>query len=593
MTPWEYTFVRDMIYLALFGTGSYADKRVMLPKWEEPLDMMELVVHYLRRGQKHFEKKHKVYPILETEWFQDFMKYSQPFPAICNYLYEKDKAADSRGAFLDRMLQEVREYLVFDARQVFSPDEKIMRDYFGILISIIGNILRAIQRAVRMEDAVLTELSPEDVTEEKSGKKIAETVYLNRLMDQNRYLALAEEYLKLGGRDDWNRSTLHEYPTSVIRNRYDLYLLQTEYYNTMGSQTIREWMRHLAGEQWEHDSAYYLMHWLRRHKNSEIPSSLRQYVTQYYNRNINGIDFYLEPVAYREDEPDRRGLQIEVMIYFASLFSLDIPKNKIGELLFLCKYPPEEGHIWLPARFMTEEELCSRVYRNLKSGIANEMVLSWHILYCMDHPDKMYTDVIARVARNQLRKKWVRQIAMKYTCRKMDADTACDQILPRMQGDMFFFVAEQYRRAGSERLANMVWRYGEKYATHKLRCDVMLIHLQNKRGIISFLNHIEKRHLLPSECRKYHAVEAIRNIDSPELIGELERFFSLGLKDSFKDLPEGGMLDAAAEALIRMAVSNPAEHDEVRRIFDRYLEKYQDTEWKRNMIRECIRRIEG
>ncbi len=552
--------------------------------------MGDLVVDYLRRGQKHFEKRHKEYAILETEWFQDFMKYNQPLPAVCEYLYKKDKAADSRSIFLDRMLQAVREYSVFASRQVLSSQEKVMRDYFGILISIVGNILRASQKSGRTRFAPLQETAGMTGMEEVRKQKL-EAAYLQALTDQQSYLALAREFLELGGRPDWDRNTLHEYPASVLWERHDLNLLLTEYFNTMGSQTVREWISNLAGKQWEHESAYYLMHWLRRHENSEIPGPLRQYITQYYNRNIDEMDFYLEPFAYREDEPDRRGFQIEAMLYFALRFSLEVPQNKIGELLFLCQYPPEEGREWLPARYMTGEELCVRILNNLKSGIANETVLSWHILYCMDHPDERYTDAIARVARNQLRKKWVRQIAMTYICRRMDADMICDQILPRMQGDMFFFVAEQYRGAGNERLAWMVWRYGEKYATHKLHCDVILIHLQNRRGIESFINHIEKRRLLPAQCREYHAAEAIRNINSPELIDELERFFCLGLKDSFKDDPVDGILDASADALVRMASSGDEEYNKVRGIFERYLEEYRDAEWKRELILDCMQRM--
>ena len=593
MTPWENTFVRNMIYFALFGTGAYADRRVSLPGRQEPLDMGDLVVDYLRRGHMHFEKRHKEYLILETEWFQNFMKYNQPFPEICEYLYKKDKAADSRGAFLDRMLQAMREYTVFDTRQVLSSQEKVLRDYFDILISIVGNILRASQKACRIRHAPFIEASGREVMEEKIRKRDQQTAYLQALMDQNAYLVLAEEFLELGGRTDWDRNTLHEYPVSVLRNRYDLNLLLSEYFNTMGSQTVREWLSHLAGRQWEHESAYYLMHWIRRRENSEIPEPLRQYIIQYYNRNIEEMDFYLEPFACGEDEPNRRGLQIEAMLYFAVHFSLEIPHNKIGELLFLCKYPPEDGCEWLPARYMTEEELRTRILKNLKAGIANETVLSWHILYCMDHPDECYTDVIARVARNQLRKKWVRQIAMTYTCRKMDADMVCDQILPRMQGDMFFFVAEQYRRAGSERLAGMVWRYGEKYATHKLRCDILLIHLQNRRGINSFINHIEKRRQLPAECREYNAVEAIRNINAPELIDELERFFCLGLKDSFRDDPVDGILEASADALIQMGVSSPQMWEAVHQFFERCLAEHGDTAWKREAILDCIRRMSG
>lgn len=584
MTPWENTFVRRMIYLTLFGTGAYADKRVAIPGHGELLDMDGLVVIYLRRGQRHFEKKYRDYPILETEWFQNFMKYHQPFPAIRDYLYDRNKAPDGRGVFLDRIMLAVREYSVFDTRQVLATEEKLLRDYFGVLISIVGNILKASPKAARAGAAHHFSL-PGGTEAGDDGPRASVEAYLCTLASQEGCLALAQEFLGLGGRDDWDRDTVQDYPEDALQGRYGLRLLRMEYFNAMGNQTFREWTEGLAGEQWEHEVAYYFMQWLRRHENSDIPASVRQFITQYYNRNISGTDFCPEHFSCRQ------GIRVAAMIYFATRFSLEVPESQSGYLLFLCKYPPAQGRAWLPAVHMTEAKLRSRIAGNLKAGIVSDTALGWHILYCMDHPDESYTETIARVARNQLRKKWVRQLAMKYTCSRMDVDTACERILPRMQGDMFFFVAEQYRRAGSARLVNMVWRYGEKYATHKLHCDVMLVHLQNRSGMESLLNHIEKRHLMPPKCREYGITEAIRNIDAPELLDGLERFLSLGLKDSFKDDGQDSMLDAALDALVRMASSGAEEYAAVREMLGRYLRQYRDSSWKKEKLEESLRRI--
>lgn len=591
MIPWENTSVKNMIYFTLFGTGAYKNRQVTLPGRDEPVTIEELVTEYLRRGQKRFEKKHKEFSVLETEWFEEFMKYCQPFPAIRDYLYDKNKAADSRAKFLDNLLNEVREYSVFDTRTILSAEEKLLREYFGILISIVGNILKTFRKSFTAEDLASSESFCRTTAEYKELKRQKQIEYLLALTDRSRYVKLVKEYLELGGRDDWERSSLHEYPSEVYQKRYEMRMLRWDYFSTTGNQTVREWMESLTGEVWEHASAGYLMNWLRKHKNSEIPAPIRQYITQYYNRNISRTDFRLEPFSCENGILNRKGRQVLIMLYFALHFSLEIPPDKTDELLFLCKYPPDAGCEWLPCRYMTEEEICKKIARNLNAGCMHETVLSWNILYCMDHPDDAYTDSIARVAKNQLRKKWVRQIAMQYTCKRMDADTACEQILPRMQGDMFFFVAEQYRRAGSSRLAGIVWRYGEKYATHKLRCDVMLIHLQDKKGINSFIDHIEKRHLLPVECREYRAVEAIRNISAPELSGELERFFALGLKNNFRDESDCSILDAAADALVRMAAAGPEEYAVVENIFNHYLELYQDSPWKKNKIESCLCRL--
>lgn len=576
MIPWEKTSTKNMIYFTLFGTSAYSDKRVMMPGFEKPMIPEELVTEYLRRGQRRFEKKHMEYLILETEWFENFMKFCQPIPVVRNYLFDKNKTVDSRKYFLDFLIQEVREYTVFDDRTLLSSEERILRDYFGILISVVGNILKTFRKAWMVED--LTEAEPCRCTleERKEWKRRSEEKYLLALTNRDAYLKLVEESMSLGGREDWERGTLHDYPVEVYRKRHEVRLIQADYFNTAGNQTIREWMEYLAGEAWEHLSAMYLMRWLRRHENSEIPVPVRQYMIQYYNTNIKRADFHLNPV----------------MVCFAERFSLEIPKDSAGELLFLCRYPPQEGKEWMPFRYMTSEELRTAIAHNLKAGIVNETVLSWHILYCTDYPDDIYTESIARTARNQMRKKWVRQLAIRYVCRSKDVDCACEQILPRMQGDMFFFVVEQYRSVGSRSLARIVWHYGEKYATHKLRCDVMLVHLQDRRGIDSFLNHIEKRRTIPTECYRYGVLDAIRNIRAPELMEELERFFALGLKNSFRQEPGQEVAEAAFEALAAMAAAGQKEHDAVEHMLRRYLTLYYETEWKREKIEAYLSRLE-
>lgn len=575
MIPWENTSTKNMIYFTLFGTSAYSNKRVMMPGFEKPMTREELVTEYLRRGQRRFEKKHMEYSILETEWFENFMKFCQPIPVVSNYLFDKNKTVDSRKHFLDFLIQEVREYTVFDDRTLLSSEEKILRDYFGILISVVGNILKTFRKAWMAEN--LTEAEPCRCTleERKEWKRRGVETYLLALTDREAYLKLAEESMRLGGRDDWERGTLHDYPAEVYRKRYEVRLIQSDYFNTAGNQTIREWMEYLAGEAWEHASAIYLMRWLRRHENSEIPVPVRQHIIQYYNTNTGSADFHLNPV----------------MVCFAERFSLKIPKDRASELLFLCRYPPQEGKEWLPFRYMTPEELCTAIAHNLKAGIVNETVLSWHILYCTDYPDDIYTGSIARIARNQMRKKWVRQLAIRYICKSKDVDCACEQILPRMQGDMFFFVVEQYRSVGSRNLARMVWHYGERYATHKLRCDVMLVHLQDRRGIDSFLNHIEKRRTIPTECYRYGVLDAISNIRAPELMEELERFFALGLKNSFRQEPGQGVTEAAFEALAELAAAGQKEYDAVENMLKRYLDLYYETEWKREKIAAYLSRL--
>lgn len=591
MTPWELTPVRAMIYLSLFGDGTFAGRMASPLNREEAYTMDGLVVFYLQHGQRVFEKRYPECPLVTSDWFLDFMKYHQTIHRIQEYLHDKDKAPHSRNAFLQEMIWSVREYSVFDTRQLLASEEKPLWEYFNLLTSIVRNVMRDARAAVCGKDVHAS--GHEDRASAGESAAGQWERYLEALTDRNAYLALIEALLSAGGREDWNRTNLHEYPESVWRDRYDLRLLRDEYFHAAGNQTLREWKDGLEGTMWEQESAYYLMRRLRGHGHSEISDTIRQYISQYYNRNIATSDFCLKRLMGREDGPNRQGMQVDMLLCFAGRFSFDMPQNKRKALLLFCAYPPPEGSFWLPRNYLTEEEIRDTVQENLRRGIVNDMVLGWHIRYCMDYPDAECTARMISIACNQTRKKWVRRIAIQCACRLVDVRTACDTIMPRIQGDMFFFVAEQYRQSGDERLAALVWRYGEKYASHKLRCDVTLIHLQDRRGMERFLEHVEKRRQIPPECRAYHVTDAIRRINRPELIAVLKGYLFLCLRDNFRDNPEDSLLDAVCDALVGIGSARETEQKAVRRIFEEALERYGDISWKCEVLERCIGRIPG
>lgn len=575
-TRWEESPFKALLYFELFGAGGAAGKMVQRPGRAQELTAAELLDYYLEKAQEKFErycvKGSAADTVVNSDWLLDFVKWYDLIGKIRQYLLIPGKPANSRSLFVDQVMNALQEYSVFDTRSITAAEEKGLRRYFSLLVGIMQKTMSNMYRTSSM------------MSEKPMAGAEAEARYLAALQSREIYLELIKEFLSLGGREDWNRINLVHYPDEVWKTRYDMQLLRDEYLYAYGNRTVAEWQSDLAGTAWEREVGGYWKRWLCRRTSAEAAPSL----LDYYNHMQACVDFALNTLANRQDGPNWQGMQVDMLLYFAKRFSWEVPERNVKELLKFCQYPPAAGEVWLPERYMTKSQIRQEIVRNIKQGLCSDMVLGWHISYCIDHEIDECRDKINKISKNPARKMQTRRLAAEYVCRYMDVEAACKEFLPGMKGDAFFYSVKQYANTGNGRLAEMVWHYGERYIIHKMRCDVLLVHMQNRRGIQSFLHHIRRRHKLPPESREYDIIGAIRGLSHPEILEDLGQFFLLSLKDTFKDDPEYSMRDASAEALVRAA--QEYEQEIVSAVFAEALKQYGEVPEKAEYIRRCMER---
>lgn len=415
-----------------------------------------------------------------------------------------------------------------------------------------------------------------------------EAAYLAALTDRERYYSLAEELLEAGKRDDWTRIEFWDYPREILSRRLDLKAVARDFYLNRDDMSMRKWMVCLAGAQWEHYASFYIYQWLTRHQRKRVPDEIERQARQYYDRHVGTVDFRGAIIWKTDSSMDYQGAVAEMVTLFAERFGYDMPKEKAKELLFWSPYPGRQRS-WLPKRYLTEEEIREQVIANMMTGELKGDVMRWHIRYCIDHNIRECAPVIFRAARNPVRNVWVRKDALAYACGLMGIREACKELLPGLKGELFFFVVDYFRDTLDRELADIVWNYGEEYPSQKLRSDICLILMQDRRGVESLSRHLQRRNGMPTELVSPGPAEAIRGIRRVELTDELERLLRSAWRPGFRDDPDDGLMDAAAAALVQIARSGGEGYERVMQVFERLMVRYREDEGKVSAIKAWVR----
>lgn len=420
-----------------------------------------------------------------------------------------------------------------------------------------------------------------------------ETVYLAALTDREQYLALVRELLELGGQQDWTRVEFWDYPREILDSRLDLRAVARDFYLTRNDMSMRRWMSCLAGAQWEHYASFYMYQWLTRRHRKRVPARIEEWIGRYYDRYLNALDFKKAVIWKTDSSMEYNGTVAEMIALFADRFGYGMPKEKAKDLLFLSAYMGQGQRRWLPARYLSEAEIREQVISNMMTGDLKGDVMRWHIRYCIDYGIEECAPAILRAARSPVRNVWVRKDALEYACGLLGVHEICRQYLPGLKGELFFSVVEYFRGVQDGELADLIWNYGEEYPSQKLRSDIYLTLMQDRRGVESLSHHLQRRNGMPTDPYVPGVAEAIRGISRVELTDELEKLLRAAWKAGFRDDPDDSLSAAAATALVHIACSGEEGYERVMQVFARLTEKYWEEVEKvaalKQWIRECGR----
>lgn len=548
--------------------------RWSVPAGKKQQNLKRILKRYMAEAQKKYINNHEAYKVLDTGWFQEYLCQQTSIQDLCRYALEEESRQGARSIYVRELAADVRIYAAAGANGISDVEETALRNFYRMLMRTVQNTVKSLSQGYLLPMTVRTLHGQLEARHQDDVLAGDEAVYLEALTDKEHYCALIEELLELGKRSDWTRREFGEYPWEILEKRCDLRWVAWDFYLNRDEKSIREWMVFLAGRRWEHFASFYIFYWLKIRQEMHVPDQIEAQVRQYYDKYIGSVDIRGAVIWKTDSRMSCQSSIAEMLILFAERFRYDMPKEKARELLFWCPYPAGGQGEWLPARYLTETEIREQVAANLQAGDLKGDVLRWHIHYCLDYHIQECAQIILKIARNPVRNVWVRKDALKYVCSMMEVKSVCRTLLPELKGELFFFAAEQFMDTEDEELAELIWDYGERYPRQKLRCDIYLTFMQNRRGVESLRRHLQRRKGMPKEMMVPGPAEAVREIYRVELADELEKLLQAVCKPDFRDDPYDPLLSAVEAALSRIASDSARGSDCVAQIYKRLRDKY-------------------
>lgn len=548
--------------------------RWSVPDEKKQQNLKRILKRHMAEAQKRYINNHEAYKLLDSDWFYDYLCRHTSVQEVCRYILEGEGRQRERNAYVRMLAAVVGKYSIECAEGISGMEETALRNFYRMLMKTVQDTVQSLNQGYLMPSSGRIWRGDLKNVREEADPDRDETAYLELLSDHKRYRSWIEALLAQGGQEDWTRKEFLEYPRDILRSHCELSWIARDYYLNRDEKSVREWMDFLAGRRWEHFASFYIFNWLKRNHREAVPDQIEAQIRQYYDKYIGSADIRGAVTWKTDSSMSYQGSIAEILILFAEYFQYDMPKEKAKELLFWCAYPGAGSGEWLPARYLTETELREQVVANLLAGDLKGDVLRWHIRYCLDHQVQECDGIIFRTARNPVRNVWVRKDALEYACSMMGIRSVCQTLLPELKGEVFFFVAEQFLDTEDRELAELIWDYGERYPRQKLRCDIYLTVLQDRRGVESLRRHLQRRNGMPKEVMIPGPAEAVREIHRMELTGELEKLLQAAWRPGFRDDPCDSLRSAVEAALLRIADRSREGELCVAQIFGRLKEKY-------------------
>lgn len=565
----------NLLSSVIYSAGLPDYGRWSVPVEKKQQNLKRILKRYMTEAQKKYINNHEAYKVLDTDWFREYLCQRTSVRDLCGYVLEGESRQGARSVYVRELAADVRIYAAERGNGISDAEETALRNFYRMLMNTVQNTVKSLDQGYLLPATVRTLHGQLEGNRKDDVPAGDEAVYLKALTDREHYCALIEELLELGKRDDWTRKEFGEYPWEILEKRCDLRWVAWDFYLNRDEKSVREWMVFLAGRRWEHFASFYIFYWLKRNHGRHVPEWIEAQIRQYYDKYIGSVDIRGAVIWKTDSRMSCQSGIAEMLILFAERFRYDMPKEKAKELLFWCPYPIGGKGEWLPARYLTEEEIREQILVNLQAGDLKGDVLRWHIHYCLDHHIQECAQTILKIARNPVRNMWVRKDAMEYVCSMTDVHGVCRTLLPELKGELFFFTAEQFIDTEDGGLAELIWDYGERYPRQKLRCDIYLTFMQDRRGVESLRRHLQRRNGMTKEAIVPGPAEAVREIYRIELAGELEKLLQAVWKPDFRDDPYDSLLRAVEAALSRIASDSLQGSECVAQIYKRLREKYR------------------
>ena len=413
----------------------------------------------------------------------------------------------------------------------------------------------------------------------EARRREGDASYQKAVGERTYYLELLEECLSRMDVDDMSPQEVRESDDLFYRleDRTDLQEVMQDYRMHAGKKkSVRQWMNLLAKEDlvWERLQVWIVWHWMQQHKDKEIPAVFQTVAESFYGKYIQTADFAGCQIWEDHTHYQRKDWKCYYLIYFAQRLKFPMGKEKaLGLLLFGGHFYKAEMEKLLK-QYLTEEELCREVKKNLLEKDLKGDPLELHLTLCGEYQCVECLEIVRQTALEEAAPEFIRCAAINAFVQLADEMAICRELLPTLNGRLWSRAAEGVMQAiRDKKVKNKVgeavwkpvfleqlWEAGQ--ASEELRMTVYawLIQLQDVRGLRAYRELLEREQKALGDSTGCGPTESIAVVEAPTLWPELARLTELCLCPEFKDRECFGLSTYLPRALNNVAAVSEAGH---------------------------------
>ena len=148
---------------------------------------------------------------------------------------------------------------------------------------------------------------------------------------------------------------------------------------SISKEKVVKWFEGEGNDEWYRVSLIY--NYLTNHKELEINSEQKQWITKWCTENVSKVNFKEAIEVYNDGRITFKTMAMYIW-YLSRRYNIDNPKDVLLDMLSFDFF---EGHDWVGIEYLVSkldhEDIVNRMLENIKEGIADKSVLKNHIKY--------------------------------------------------------------------------------------------------------------------------------------------------------------------------------------------------------------------
>ncbi len=393
---------------------------------------------------------------------------------------------------------------------------------------------------------------PEYNYEKKREKKFRQRI--SAVFNKEEFLGALDQIFTDRGKDTLSYDEIWKTPGGAFD--YEKYLpevLDALRIFRKGQIAERSKLLNRVNKNWMHHSIEGIVDILKSHSDLKISYDQTEYVKQWCDEKIQGIDF-TKALNYPDENTTRvNGLATKLCFLIRRLNFTHYPQEVYLDMVSFIKWDDHErGVIDFVETVVSKEDLDRRVITNIASGIEYHGVLEGHLAYCKKHGLKQVSDSLIPY----MMSRDFQQHDILLTYFELGGENEeVELLLLKIQKDQFenYVVSQLIKRKSDKVLGYVLQRFREaKEDSLKLEYSVHLIELQNIEGLNYYIQYVKSHNVVPHDS---HPANPLFRLNTLKALPYIFTLYEMSFNDKVRQGRFNNLRDIATTAWRNISLS--------------------------------------